>query len=212
MEHTEAAGTMAAERYLLDEMEAAERDAFEEHFFNCAECAADVRDEALIAGAIRSEGHGRATKIVPFRQKVALRASWLATAAAVSGMAFMGYQNALRSAPPLALMSDARVIPNQQIVWPTRGDQSAQVVELHGQSKVLFVDVRKNEESARYRISLRSGSKQMRLADRARDQIDELVLVYLPGTLAPGKYELAVDGIASDGTESPIDRADILIR
>jgi hypothetical protein len=52
----------------------------------------------------------------------------------------------------------------------------------------------------------------MRLADRTRDQINDTVFVYLPGNLPPGKYELTVDGIASDGKESRIDRADILVR
>ncbi len=37
---------MATERYLLEEMTEAESEAFEEHYFNCAECAAEV-----VAGA-----------------------------------------------------------------------------------------------------------------------------------------------------------------
>ena len=43
MTHTDAVRTLAVERYLLDEMPEIERFAFEEHFFDCAECADDLR-------------------------------------------------------------------------------------------------------------------------------------------------------------------------
>ena len=51
MTHTEAVTNLASERYLLDEMPDAERDAFEAHYFECPECADDVR-----TGAIMREG------------------------------------------------------------------------------------------------------------------------------------------------------------
>ena len=49
MEHHEAVRTMAAERYLLEELSDDERDAFEAHFFECAVCADSVRTGKLIA-------------------------------------------------------------------------------------------------------------------------------------------------------------------
>ena len=39
MNHTEAVEQMAAEGYLLNELTPDARDAFEEHVFDCAECA-----------------------------------------------------------------------------------------------------------------------------------------------------------------------------
>lgn len=42
MEHKQALQTKAVERYLLNEMAAAERDSFEEHYFGCRECAAEL--------------------------------------------------------------------------------------------------------------------------------------------------------------------------
>src|SRR5436305_15330434 len=59
MEHSEATDTMAAERYLLGEMTPEDRDAFEEHFFDCSDCAADVRDGAMIRSAIPTEKANR---------------------------------------------------------------------------------------------------------------------------------------------------------
>jgi len=43
MDHSEAVNQMAAERYLLGELPPELRDAFEEHMFDCPECAFDIR-------------------------------------------------------------------------------------------------------------------------------------------------------------------------
>ena len=43
MTHDEAVQSLAAERYLLDEMSELERHQFEEHFFACHECAESMR-------------------------------------------------------------------------------------------------------------------------------------------------------------------------
>lgn len=45
MEHDEAVRSKAAERYVAHELSAAEQDAFEEHLFDCPECADEVRLE-----------------------------------------------------------------------------------------------------------------------------------------------------------------------
>lgn len=53
MEHRDAVDTLATERYLLDEMSEAERAEFEAHFFECGECADDVRAAAVMRDGIR---------------------------------------------------------------------------------------------------------------------------------------------------------------
>lgn len=46
MDHETAVKLMASERYLLRELSPDQRDEFEEHFFDCQECAEDVRAAA----------------------------------------------------------------------------------------------------------------------------------------------------------------------
>src|SRR4051812_37042419 len=43
MDHAEATATFATDRYLLGELSAAEANALEDHYFDCAECADDLR-------------------------------------------------------------------------------------------------------------------------------------------------------------------------
>jgi anti-sigma factor RsiW len=56
MTHEQAVRTMAAERYLLGEMSELERYQFEAHYFECAECAEDVRLGAAIAHEVKTDG------------------------------------------------------------------------------------------------------------------------------------------------------------
>jgi hypothetical protein len=54
MEHDEAIRSHAAERYVAHELSPAEQDAFEEHFFDCQECADDVRFELTFTANVRA--------------------------------------------------------------------------------------------------------------------------------------------------------------
>ena len=66
MDHETAVKLMASERYLLGELSPDQRDAFEEHFFECAECAEDVRAAAAFranANAVLRDPHKPAGKL-----------------------------------------------------------------------------------------------------------------------------------------------------
>src|ERR1700758_2565140 len=47
MDHEEAVRQNATERYLLDELDPELRDQFEEHLFDCQDCALDLRAGAM---------------------------------------------------------------------------------------------------------------------------------------------------------------------
>jgi hypothetical protein len=57
--HEEAGQTLAAERYLLDEMSNEQRESFEEHFFACDACAEDLRTAAAMLHGARAGFAGR---------------------------------------------------------------------------------------------------------------------------------------------------------
>jgi hypothetical protein len=56
MTHQQALDGLASERYLLDEMTEVERFEFEAHYFDCAECAEDVRLGDMIRQEARRAG------------------------------------------------------------------------------------------------------------------------------------------------------------
>ncbi len=53
MSHDEALCILAAEKYLLREFDDKLREAFEEHFFDCSECAADLRAGATFLDVLK---------------------------------------------------------------------------------------------------------------------------------------------------------------
>jgi hypothetical protein len=82
MTHQQALDTMAAERYLLDEMTEVEKHAFEEHFFDCSDCATEVRLGERIRVELRSvrdldsktmERSDRDSNVIEFNNRPAWR-------------------------------------------------------------------------------------------------------------------------------------------
>src|ERR1700688_2973376 len=55
MDHSEALKLQAAEKYVLGELSSALRDEYEEHYFDCRECAADLKAAAAFADASRAQ-------------------------------------------------------------------------------------------------------------------------------------------------------------
>jgi hypothetical protein len=84
MTHDEAKKSLAAEAYILDDLDPAERTAFEEHFFDCTDCTADVLDAATVADGIRTEN----TNVVAFPNHYSRWAAAAAGAAVVIGLAY----------------------------------------------------------------------------------------------------------------------------
>jgi anti-sigma factor RsiW len=74
MEHDEATRSHAAERYVAHELSPAERDAFEEHFFDCRECAGDVRFELSFAANIRAVSRQQREQLQPALAPAAISA------------------------------------------------------------------------------------------------------------------------------------------
>jgi hypothetical protein len=101
MTHTEAVESYASERYLLGEMTEAERQAFEAHYFDCAECADDVRAASRMRDGVAA---GLLAAPRTTRTKVPRRAfTYIGWAAAASLALVAGYQGMLlRDRPPLA--------------------------------------------------------------------------------------------------------------
>jgi hypothetical protein len=100
MDHESSIKTQAAERYLLGELPPAERDAFEEHFFACPECADEVRLGMQFSENARAVFRQEPAAVRPVRRNRLF--AWLrpailvpVAAAAMGVVAFTVYQNAV---------------------------------------------------------------------------------------------------------------------
>ncbi len=118
MTHQEAVNTLAAERYLLDEMSDEDRLTFEEHYFDCETCADNLRVATAMLEGARAGFAGRSAmgNVVPITatRSATPHATWyrslaLPWAAAAALALVAGYETlwvvpSLRQASPLALV------------------------------------------------------------------------------------------------------------
>jgi hypothetical protein len=79
MNHQEVLQEMAVERYLLGELSGASRDSFEEHLFECSECAMDVTMGVTFISAARTEINVPRRVALPRVERMRGWTSWLAS-------------------------------------------------------------------------------------------------------------------------------------
>jgi len=98
MEHTDAIGCQAAVRYVAGELSSESRNAFEAHFFDCEECAEEVRWEQIFAANVRaiSRDEGEQPRVswleacqVWFRRRPAFALSLAANAVLALGFGYI---------------------------------------------------------------------------------------------------------------------------
>jgi hypothetical protein len=76
MTHQEALKEKAVERYLLGELSGAPLDSFEDHLFDCSECAMDVKAGATFIVAARTELSARQQAVAPKIKSESRWTSW----------------------------------------------------------------------------------------------------------------------------------------
>ncbi|MEA2329528.1 MAG: hypothetical protein QOE68_4487 [Thermoanaerobaculia bacterium] len=205
MNHEDAVKSMATERYTLDEMEPAERDAFEEHFFECSFCADDVVDSAKFAAGVRSDGLVPVQPPMPMPMPVPLpvphRSNWWAVAASVFAVG-LGYQSFwvvphLKAA--LAQVAPAFLGEVITLESASRGS-SDQVVKVKviraDEAVVLMFPIETDEPVAFFTCEVRDDGGKMlvsRTVPGAKAS-EPVSMVLQPHTLRSGHYKLVIRG------------------
>src|SRR5215813_4832364 len=167
MDHTEAVDQYAVEKYLLGELSPEARDAFENHYFGCEECAIDLRAAAVFVAQSRKE-LARPT-LVPLKEpkrRLFSFPSLLRPAFAVPAMAAMllviGFQNIV-TVPHLrqeaVVASQPQILPSVTLVdGQSRGEVIRTVNAKAHQPFLLFVDIPADNRFSGYLCSLYSPS------------------------------------------------------
>jgi hypothetical protein len=222
MDHSEAVSQMAAERYLLDELASDARQAFEEHLFDCPECALDLRAGAAFVQEAKAQlpeltANPPAPIPTGFRKPKVERQGWftwwrpsIAAPAFASLLILLGYQNLVTFPALRAAASQPRLVPWTPMRGATRGGPSLTVTADREHGVALLIDLAQQPGTANFAsFSFELFDPQERLAwtgvaDASGGQPLSLVI---PGTkLRSGAYTVAVYGIGPNGERTAIDK------
>jgi hypothetical protein len=201
MDHDLAVKSQACEKYLLGELSPDLRDAYEEHYFSCAECATQLRMAAELVGAgqhIFAKTPELAASAPAMREPGGW-SRWLRPAFAIPVMAglllIVGYQN-LILIPRLQQSQAPRVLPMYSLISAnTRGETLPVFAAEPNQPFGLYVDIPVDREISNYKVSVQDPSGKTILSsslDSAQAQKTQ-VLVINPGKKS-GKYTLIIIG------------------
>jgi len=219
MDHETVAREKMTEKYLLNELDTVARDQFEEHFFNCPDCALDVRAAAELVGhskiilAETSEGvPARVTPPHPNPDR-GRRFAWLRPVFTVPVMALLlaviGYQNLVTFPPLQGSLHQPQVLPWAALNIGTWGEGGPTIAVPQGKDFLIFVRIPPDGDYVRYTADLYDprGKLDWSLtipATAARDQWP----VQIPGTnRQAGIYMLAVHGVTGKADSKEIGKA-----
>lgn len=210
MDHNEALQSQACEKYLLGELSPAQRDAFEEHYFSCSECAIQLRSAADFLGASREILAASPVQLPKPNHAPAPHRwfSWLLRpAVAVPAFALLflliGYQNFV-TIPGYKHAAAPRVLPMHSLITAnTLGDDQLTFTVLPDQPFGLYVDVPYEPAYSTYLLTLLSPSgaaTPLHSLNAAEAQKTQIIAIN-PGRQA-GKYTIVVSGLASSTADS----------
>lgn len=139
MDHNKALKTKASERYLLGEMSELEKYVFEEHYFDCQECAEDIRTGMVLREGAKAVFAG-SPELRPSAKTFEERGGWfdwlrpanlVPIAASLSLACMVGYQS-LVTVPALRNLAAPAVVTPAVLMPATRGDVAGLTVPASG--------------------------------------------------------------------------------
>jgi len=197
MEHDRAVESHAVERYLLREMPPEERDAFEEHYFSCAECCEEMRAAARFRANARevleNQGDLVLAETRPSRWLAWLRPQFAAPALAAVALAMVvGYQNTV-TIP--ALVAPQSMSAPMILDGPVR---AALPQVTAGQPLTFQMALNPPPEGARVLAKLATESgKVLSHKELAAPGLNQPFSVYFPGEFHAGRYAVIVLDVPS---------------
>jgi hypothetical protein len=211
MDHNEAMNSQAVEKYFLGELKGAERDAFEEHFFDCAECAADVKTTAVLVDNVREVLRAvpaDATKAPAREPRTSAYLTWWKPAYFLAAIALLvavvGYQNFV-TIPRLreGTTTVAQALPSYSFV--TAGSRGAAGLEIAVPAHSpfgIYVDIPGDPGFTSYSADVvnQSGATKLSIPVSAEQTKDTVQLLIPGGTLEPGQYDLVIKGYKAGAT------------
>ena len=209
MDHTAVVRQKMTERYLLDELDPEMRDEFEEHYFDCTECARDISAGAQVCRNTRKR-FWRKTRNRPPGHAVRTcspgMVSWLRPAFAAPALALLlavvGYQNLVTYPTLQSELNQPQVLPAVSVNFGTWGAGGTPTAVPEGKGLLLFVRIPPDAAYARYTADLYAPGRQagglfQRRACRRAGSMAGHAPSRIPAQ--PGTYTMAVHGFTAGG-------------
>ena len=213
MNHEDAIQEMATERYLLDELSPELRDAFEEHMFECPECALDVRAGNVFISEAKAQLPQIAAQAPAGTVPVKAKKPWwsfvmmpaFAAPAFAALLAVIAFQN-LATIPSLrSAVTEPRIIPWSSLHAGTRGTEPTMVQADRKQGAVVLIDVPQGYSS--YAIDLYDPQGKRIWTRTVNDSEAGTLSLLIPGAgLEQGSYSLNLAGISPQGARTELGR------
>jgi len=201
MDHESAVTSHAVERYLLADMPAEERDAFEDHYFLCDQCAADVRATSMFienAKVLLREPEGAAPpgrrEPEPAKQGWRQWLAWLQPQPALAGLAAILVVVAGYEATMIGKLRQPSLTPVAVAHGESRGAAPAFGV---GQPVALILSLEQTVTGPDLNAEIRSESGALIRSLTAKAPPPDAGLnLYMPSPgLAPGRYAVVIGGV-----------------
>jgi hypothetical protein len=219
MDHEVVVRQKMTEKYLLNELDPAARDEFEEHFFDCTDCAVDVRagamfiEQSKIALAQTPEPVSAGLVVTP---GPVIKAGWLAGLNAMLRpfalpvmavlLVVVGYQNLY---PRMAGSSDSpQVLPYASLNVGSYGSEGPVVTAAPGKGFLLFMRI-PPEGYSNYTAELYNpaGKKEWSLTISPTPGQDQWAIQIPDGKREPGNYILKARGVTAAGDSKDVGQA-----
>jgi hypothetical protein len=210
MDHSEALKLQAAEKYVLGELPANLRDAYEEHYFDCRECAADIKAAVAFVDSSRAEfrsGPGEDPHQGWF--------AWLRPAVMVPAMAVLLAALAYQSFVTIPHLQRGAATPATAsaslislIGADSRGEAAKSFAIQQNQPVILEVDIPPSPEFSSYLCQIQDDAGHVVYGGRvsAGDAKRSVHLIVPGGALQARAYTLRVlgqKGAASEAGSQP---------
>jgi Putative zinc-finger len=213
MNHQDALKEMAVERYLLGELSGASLESFEEHLFECPECAEDVRAGVTFIDAARTElGAPRRASVpqvkTPRGWTSWLRSPWIlapALAACLLILAFQTFVLQPHMKLELARVQEPTVLnPLVLANAGARGDSIPEIVALVHRSFVISLDVPTARGFSSYLCSLFApdGARVWQIAVSPEQARDALLISIPTDKTKEGLNVFLIQGLPAAGNSS----------
>src|SRR5262245_61991311 len=217
MDHETAVRISATERYLLGELTGEDRDAFEEHYFLCPDCAEDVRALTVFSANAKAVFRAEATGPTPHAGVLfSGRVLWLSAALNLVLLFALGY-GIVKVQPDknreIAQATAPQFVQDIAVLGVARGPGEAWEISPATRRIVFSFYLTQPVRQIGYELRSESGIVRSRqiLPAPPREESAETHLSIPTKDLQSGIYE-ARFWSATDGAETPIGQSKFRIR